>query len=85
MSLRTLIRAVSVVVLHPSLWVTAVRELRLFTPRRWWSQRPFLPLPDSALLRFRMVTAYGDAEARFLADDLITWLRWCRAWHRQRR
>lgn len=77
-----LLRAALVVITRPVLWPTALRELRAFTPRRWWSQRPFLPVPDPVLMRFRMVTAYGDAEARFEADDLVTWLEWCRDWHR---
>ncbi|WP_419846809.1 hypothetical protein [Candidatus Poriferisocius sp.] len=56
---------------HPSLWITAVRmgwRLRL--------------LPDPAYLKFRMVTMYGDADAQPRADDLITYLRWCKVWER---
>ena len=77
-----LIRGAAVVASRPGLWLTALRELRAFTPRRWWGRRPFVPLPDPALMRFRMVTAYGDPEAAFEADDLVTWLEWCRDWHR---
>lgn len=71
-----------VVAARPRLWLTALRELRAFTPTRWWRSRPFLPLPDPALLRFRMTTAYGDPDASFTSDDLVTWLGWCRDWHR---
>lgn len=39
-------------------------------------------LPDPAYLRFRMVTMYGDADAQPHADDLITYLRWCKVWER---
>ncbi|HUW03078.1 MAG TPA: hypothetical protein VMW08_12040 [Acidimicrobiales bacterium] len=82
LSLRVVFRGALVVITRPRLWPTALRELRAFTPRRWWTQRPFLPLPDPELMRFRMVTAYGDAEAPFAPDDLVTWLEWCRNWHR---
>ena len=82
LSLRVVVRAALVVAARPTLWVTAFRELRAFTPRRWWGERPFLPLPDPALMRFRLVTAYGDADASFEPDDLVTWLEWCRNWHR---
>ena len=39
-------------------------------------------LPDPAYLKFRMVTMYGDADAQPRADDLITYLRWCKVWER---
>ncbi|MFS8480552.1 MAG: hypothetical protein FWJ94_01480 [Acidimicrobiia bacterium] len=68
---------------HPSLWPTAARQaLRLAAPG-WWRRRPFLPLPDPAYLRFRLQTAYGGAgEGPPAAEDLVTWLRWCRALRR---
>ena len=31
-----------------------------------------------------MVTMYGDAHAQPRAEDLITYLRWCKAWERSR-
>ncbi len=77
-----MLRAALVVAARPGLWLTALRELRAFMPLRWWAHRPFLPLPDPALMRFRMVTAYGDPSRSFEADDLVTWLEWCRTWHR---
>jgi hypothetical protein len=46
--------------------------------RGWWRRPPFLPVPDAAYLRFRMETAYGDADRDPEPDDLITYLRWCR-------
>jgi hypothetical protein len=39
---------------------------------------PFLPLPDAGYLRFRLVTAYGDAAAP-TPDDLVSYLEWCRS------
>ncbi|MDE0116800.1 MAG: hypothetical protein OXT07_09290 [bacterium] len=66
-------RSLARLLVHPSLWTTAVRlgwRLRLF--------------PDPAYMKFRMVTMYGDAEALPRAEDLITYLRWCKAWGRPR-
>ncbi|MCB1039073.1 MAG: hypothetical protein R2701_12695 [Acidimicrobiales bacterium] len=62
---------------HPSLWSTALRQALRLAPAGWWRRRPFLPLPDPAYLRFRLETQYGsDATPR--ADDVVTYLRWCR-------
>ena len=27
-----------------------------------------------------MVTAYGDPDRELVPEDLVTYLRWCRAW-----
>jgi len=40
--------------------------------------------PDRAYLKFRMVTMYGDEDAQPRPDDLIAYLRWCKAWERAR-
>lgn len=71
---------VTEVVRHPSLWVTAGRQgLRLVHPK-WWRTWPPIPSVPDAYLRFRLVTAYGDADAEPAAQDVVTWLRWCRTW-----
>ena len=64
------------VVRRPRLWSAAARQLRVLAPDRWWSRRPFLPLPDRDWMAFRMTTAYGDPAAPLVADDVVTWLRW---------
>jgi hypothetical protein len=81
-------RAVVVVLAHPSLWSTALRQAVRLTPADWWRRPPFLPLPDRAYLRFRLETQYGtpaspdgaspDGSAPVDADDVLTYLRWCR-------
>lgn len=68
------------VVGHPSLWSTALVQLRRMAPSGWWYRPPFLPLPDPELLRFRLQTQYGDAGHVLDADDVLTWLHWCRRW-----
>ncbi len=64
--------------LHPELWVTAIRQVVRIAPRYWWKKPPFLPLPEPDYLRFRMETQYGSEHAAIDAADLITYLRWCR-------
>ena len=73
-----MIVAIAAVLRHPTLWPTALVELRRFVPDGWWRRRPFLPLPDRAMLRFRLVTQYGDPDHAPDGDDLVSWLRWCR-------
>lgn len=68
---------------EPGLWLTALRQARRMVPPGWWRRLPFLPVPSPAYVRFRMQTQYGGAATnRLEADDLITYLRWCRQWQR---
>jgi hypothetical protein len=67
------------VLLRPDLWWTALGELRRMAPRLWWRSPPHLPLPDRRLWEFRMVTAYGRADAAPSRADVISFLEWCRA------
>lgn len=78
--IRLLAGSFVTVAARPGLWVTALRQYRRMVPRHWWRVRPFLPVPDRDYLRFRMQTAYGDAEAMPEGADLVTYLRWCRRW-----
>lgn len=72
-------RLVLQLLLRPWLWPAALARLRSFVPDGWWRRRPFLPLPDRDLIRFRATTMYGDEQAVPAPDDVITWLRWCQA------
>ena len=75
------LRAVLAVLVRPSLWFTALRVAFRLSPRGWWRRSPYLPLPDAEYLRFRMVTAYGGTgDTPPEPDDLVTYLRWCKAW-----
>ena len=62
MSVVTLVRAVVAVVVRPSLWSTAVRQVFVQAPDGWWRRAPFVPVPDRAYLRFRLQTMYGDPD-----------------------
>ena len=70
--------AAKAVARRPELWSTALCELRAHAPRRWWMSRRPLPLPAPGWLAFRMETAYGRSDARPPADDVVTFLEWCR-------
>lgn len=64
---------------HPSLWWTGLHQVAVLAPTGWWQRPPFLPLPAPEYLRFRMETAYGGAGDQLPeAQDLVTYLRWCR-------
>ncbi len=75
-----LLEAVGVVARHPVLWPTAIAQVVRLAAPGWWRRRPFLPLPSPGYLHLRITTMYGgDGTAPIVADDLVTWLRWCRA------
>ena len=79
--MTALLGAVAVVLRHPDLWGTALRQARLLARPRWWRRPPFLPVPDQDYLRFRLLTAYGgDGTAAPDPSDLVAYLRWCRAY-----
>jgi hypothetical protein len=67
---------------RPELWPTAARQVLVLAPPGWWRQRPWLPWPEPAYLRFRLQTAYGDPDRRPEPTDVVTYLHWCRAWPR---
>ncbi|MEZ5244421.1 MAG: hypothetical protein R2707_04925 [Acidimicrobiales bacterium] len=77
-------RAAAAVVREPGLWVTALVQFRRMIPDGWWRRRPFLPVPDPAMLAFRATTQYGDPAHPLEPDDLIAWLSWCKAENRRR-
>ena len=72
---------------RPTLWSTAGREVLLLARPRWWRHAPFLPLPDSAYVRFRLETQYGSATAadRMRPHDVVEYLEWCRDMAREAR
>lgn len=77
--LRTVVAVLVAVIVRPKLWPTALRVMKRFVPNVWWTRKPYLPLPDMKLLRFRIVTQYGDPGAPVSVEDTLAWLRWCKA------
>jgi len=71
-------RVMAAVTRQPRLWGTALTQWRRTTPKRWWRQRPFLPVPTGDYLRFRTITQYGSADHPLVADDVLNYLEWCR-------
>ena len=65
---------------RPGLWITALRQVRALAVPGWWRRRPWLPVPDAAYMRFRMVTQYGDPGHRPEPADVVAYLHWCRAY-----
>ena len=64
--------------INPRLAIDLLKTGWAFRRRRWWSRAPFLPVPDSAYLRWRMDTAYGDESAVPPVEDVIRFARWRR-------
>ena len=58
--------------LLPSI-ITTAYALR---PRRWWRQRPFLPLPAPEYIRWRLYTAYGSRRRRPSFGDIASFAVW---------
>ncbi|MDA8197598.1 MAG: hypothetical protein M0019_10405 [Actinomycetota bacterium] len=77
----TMVSAVAIVS-KPSLYLTALLQLKAFTRRRWWASFPYLPTPSMSYLRFRMETLYGSVDALPPSKDLLEYLEWCRTQRR---
>jgi hypothetical protein len=65
-------------VVNPRLALDLLRTAWAFRRRDWWRRAPFLPLPDSTYVRWRMYTAYADEHAVPPLDDVIRFARWRR-------
>lgn len=61
---------------HPSVGIALVRVAWRFRRRRWYTQFPFLPLPARDYVRWRMYTAYGDADIVPPARDVVRYAKW---------
>jgi hypothetical protein len=71
---------------RPWLWPAAVAEAARLARPGWWRRWPPLPVPDEALWRFRMETAYGGTgDALPDAADVVSFIGWCSTMGRWRR
>jgi len=61
---------------NPRTAAALVRVGWRFRARGWYRRFPFLPLPAKDYLRWRMYTAYGDADAVPPAEDVARYARW---------
>ena len=63
---------------HPGMVPDLMSAAWAFRRRDWYRRPPFLPLPSSAYLKWRLDTEYGDPEAVPPIHDLRRFLRWAR-------
>lgn len=61
---------------HPGLGVALLRVGWRFRRRGWWKRPPFLPLPATEYVRWRMHTAYGNDDTVPPAADVERYARW---------
>ena len=63
-------------IVNPATGVALIRVAWRFRRRNWYRQVPFLPIPATDYLRWRMHTAYGRDDAVPPAADVIRYARW---------
>ena len=61
---------------NPRTAAALVRVGWRFRRRHWYRRFPFLPLPATEYIRWRMYTAYGDPHIVPPADDVVRYARW---------
>lgn len=73
-------RVALAVVRRPSLWATALRQVRRLAAPGWWRRPPLLPLPSRGYRDMRAVTQYGEARPIPEPHDVVHYIMWCRQW-----
>lgn len=61
---------------NPRTGIALLRTGWRFRSRHWYRRFPFLPLPAREYLRWRMYTAYGDAQVVPPPDDVVRYACW---------
>jgi hypothetical protein len=61
---------------NPALAIDLLRVAWRFRHRHWMTRFPFLPLPATSYVKWRMYTAYGDEAAVPPVEDVIAFARW---------
>ncbi|MFQ5554881.1 MAG: hypothetical protein ACE5GC_05870 [Acidimicrobiia bacterium] len=69
-------RAIVAIAVRPKLWPEALRALVALSRDGWW--RRGLPRPEPTYAAWRVMTAYGTAEAHVAPEDAVAYLRWRR-------
>ena len=52
----------------PTLWPVALKQLWRIRKSNWYTEPPFLPIPEKSYIDFRINTAYGSSEDFSQAD-----------------
>ena len=66
------------VMIRPWLWAIAIGAMFALAPERWWARKPFLPIPDADVIKWRKATAYGSSSAAMTPHDVVSYLEWRR-------
>ena len=74
--MRQIWKILTVVLRRPLLLPGMLRASWVFRARNWYRSPPFLPIPPRDYVRWRMETAYGEADAVPPGDELARFLRW---------
>ena len=61
---------------NPAVGVALLKVAWRFRRRGWYKRLPFLPLPATEYVKWRMHTAYGRDDAVPPASDIIRYARW---------
>lgn len=61
---------------NPATGLALLRVGWRFRSRVWYRRFPFLPLPATDYVRWRMYTAYGDEGFVPPPDDVVRYARW---------
>jgi len=61
---------------NPATGLALLRVGWRFRSRDWYRRFPFVPLPAREYMRWRMYTAYGNAQIVPPADDIVRYARW---------
>jgi hypothetical protein len=61
---------------NPPLAIDLLRVAWRFRAIDWYRRAPFLPLPPSEYVEWRLYTAYGDGHIVPPVDDVIAYARW---------
>ena len=61
---------------NPATGLALLRVGWRFRSRDWYRRFPFIPLPAQEYMRWRMYTAYGNAQIVPPADDIVRYARW---------
>jgi hypothetical protein len=69
-------RIVALALRRPSLIPALLGAAWTFRARDWYRRPPFLPLPPRSYMRWRMETAYGDADFTPRLDQIERYVAW---------
>ena len=79
----TYVRLMWAAVRRPSLIPAILGAAWAFRANQWYRRPPFLPIPPKDYMKWRLETAYGDANAMPATHELERYVRWGRDMRRR--